>query len=235
VVGGGYTGLSAALHLREAGYDVALLEAQRVGWGASGRNGGQVGTGMRQDQDWLEKAAGRERARAFWDLGLEAVALVKDLIARHAIDCDLRPRRDPCRAQAAHAPEYEAYAEKLARDYGYDRIDWLDRDGDRHRPGHRRLSRRRPRPGRGASAPAELRARPRPRRRGRRRAHLRAQPGHAADRHPRRHGDRRGAGPPRRARLQRLRRLRAAVAARVMPINNFIVATEPLGAAAPAR
>jgi protoporphyrinogen oxidase len=74
VVGGGYTGLSAALHLAEAGYDVVLLEAQRVGWGASGRNGGQVGTGMRQDQDWLERVAGRERARAFWDLGLEAVA-----------------------------------------------------------------------------------------------------------------------------------------------------------------
>jgi gamma-glutamylputrescine oxidase len=128
VVGGGYTGLSAALHLAEAGYDVALVEAQRVGWGASGRNGGQVGTGMRQDQDWLEKAAGRERARAFWDLGLEAVALVRELVARHAIACDLRPGIIHAAHKAAHSPEYEAYAEKLARAYGYDAIDWLDRD-----------------------------------------------------------------------------------------------------------
>ena len=60
VVGGGYTGLSAALHLAEAGLDVVLLEAQRVGWGASGRNGGQVGSGQRRDQDWLEA---RARAR----------------------------------------------------------------------------------------------------------------------------------------------------------------------------
>ncbi len=55
VVGGGYTGLSAALHLAEAGLDVVLLEAQRVGWGASGRNGGQVGSGQRREQDWLER------------------------------------------------------------------------------------------------------------------------------------------------------------------------------------
>jgi gamma-glutamylputrescine oxidase len=53
IVGGGYTGLSAALHLAEAGYDVALLEANRLGWGASGRNGGQIGSGQRQDQSWL--------------------------------------------------------------------------------------------------------------------------------------------------------------------------------------
>ncbi len=51
MVGGGYTGLSAALHLAEAGYDVALIEAHRVGFGASGRNGGQLGSGQRVDQD----------------------------------------------------------------------------------------------------------------------------------------------------------------------------------------
>ena len=50
VIGGGYTGLSAALHLRKKGYDVVLLEAERIGWGASGRNGGHVGTGQRADQ-----------------------------------------------------------------------------------------------------------------------------------------------------------------------------------------
>ena len=80
VVGGGYTGLSAALHLAQRGFDVVLLEAHRVGFGASGRNGGQVGSGQRQDQVWLEAAVGREQAHRFWDLAEEAKALVKSLI-----------------------------------------------------------------------------------------------------------------------------------------------------------
>ena len=54
IIGGGYTGLSAALHLAEAGIDAVLVEAERVGWGASGRNGGQLHSGQRRDQDWLE-------------------------------------------------------------------------------------------------------------------------------------------------------------------------------------
>ncbi len=127
VIGGGYTGLSAALHLAEAGFDVVLLEANRVGWGASGRNGGQVGSGQRRDQDWLEQKAGLTRAHAFWDLAQEAKALVRDLIHRHDIACDLRPGV----VQADHKPAFVAdshtYAEKLARDYGYDQITPLDR------------------------------------------------------------------------------------------------------------
>lgn len=64
VVGGGYSGLSAALHLRRAGYDVVLLDAQRVGFGASGRNGGQVGTGQRIGQDTLEGIVGVDHAHS---------------------------------------------------------------------------------------------------------------------------------------------------------------------------
>ena len=96
VIGGGYTGLSAALHLAEAGLDVVLLEAQRVGWGASGRNGGQVGSGQRREQDWLERQLGRERARALWDMAEEAKALVRALVARHGIDCRSSAGRHPC-------------------------------------------------------------------------------------------------------------------------------------------
>ena len=84
IVGGGYTGLSAALHLAEAGIDVALVEAKRVGWGASGRNGGQLHSGQRRDQDWLEEHLGRDDAHHLWRLAEEAKALVKGLIARHA-------------------------------------------------------------------------------------------------------------------------------------------------------
>ena len=73
VIGGGYTGLSAALHLKKKGYDVVLLETQRVGWGASGRNGGHVGTGQRADQASIEKWVGLEAAKGLWQLGLDAV------------------------------------------------------------------------------------------------------------------------------------------------------------------
>src|SRR5690606_456895 len=85
VVGGGYTGLSAALHLAQRGFSVVLLEAHRMGFGASGRNGGQVGSGQRLEQDDLEQIAGREDARRLWDLGEEAKALVRALIADHAM------------------------------------------------------------------------------------------------------------------------------------------------------
>jgi gamma-glutamylputrescine oxidase len=129
VVGGGYTGLSAALHLAEAGYDVVLLEAQRVGFGASGRNGGQVGSGQRRDQDWLERRLGAARARMLWDMAEEAKALVRALVARHGIACELRPGIIHAAHRPAHAAEYRAEAEKLARDYGYDLVEPLDRAG----------------------------------------------------------------------------------------------------------
>ena len=80
IIGGGYTGLSAALHLAEAGFDVVLLEAHRVGWGASGRNGGQLGTGQRQEQDYLEQTLGLGPAKHLWDIALEATNTARSLI-----------------------------------------------------------------------------------------------------------------------------------------------------------
>ena len=128
IVGGGYTGLSAALHLAEAGIDAVVVEANRVGWGASGRNGGQLHTGQRRDQDWLEERLGRDDAYALWRLAEEAKALVKDLIARHRIDCDWRDGL----IETVHKPrlvaEERAYADRLRADYGYTAVDWLDRD-----------------------------------------------------------------------------------------------------------
>ncbi len=129
VIGGGYAGLSAALHLRARGYDVVLLEAQRIGWGASGRNGGQVGSGQRRDQGYLEEVAGRDRARLLWDLAEEAKALLRDLIARHAIDCDYRPGVIHAVYTPREVAESRAYAEKLARDYDYADCVPLDRAG----------------------------------------------------------------------------------------------------------
>ncbi|MFN2329656.1 MAG: NAD(P)/FAD-dependent oxidoreductase [Chromatocurvus sp.] len=126
IVGGGYTGLSSAIHLRRMGYSVVVLEANRVGWGASGRNGGHVGTGQRAGQPQLEKLVGMERARALWDLGLEGVQTVCDLIEEFAIDCELRPGNLHVASCAGDASELAAEAEHLQKAYGYAAIRYVD-------------------------------------------------------------------------------------------------------------
>jgi gamma-glutamylputrescine oxidase len=88
VIGAGYTGLSTALHLAKAGRSVRVVEAHRIGWGASGRNGGQVHGGQRIDQPTLEHWFGEARARELLDLADEGVAAVREIVAAHAIDCD---------------------------------------------------------------------------------------------------------------------------------------------------
>jgi gamma-glutamylputrescine oxidase len=129
VVGGGYTGLSAALHLAERGFDVVLLEAHRVGFGASGRNGGQVGSGQRQDQTWIEAAVGTDKAHALWDLAEEAKRLVKSLIHDHAMPVTFHPGVAHACWTASEVTASHRYAEKLARDYGYTHLEALDQAG----------------------------------------------------------------------------------------------------------
>jgi gamma-glutamylputrescine oxidase len=89
VVGGGYTGLHAALNAAERGYSVILLEAGHIGWGASGRNGGQMIPGWRKGAAELTSRYGKEKAKALFALALEARALTLDRIGRHGIRCDL--------------------------------------------------------------------------------------------------------------------------------------------------
>lgn len=88
IIGAGYTGLSAALHLAEAGHDVVVLEASQPGWGASGRNGGQVIAGVKHDPETLRHLFGEDTGRRLIGMAGAAPDLVFDLIARHAIDCD---------------------------------------------------------------------------------------------------------------------------------------------------
>ena len=89
VIGGGLTGISSALNLSKKGYSVALCEARKIGWGASGRNGGQLGIGMRKDQYTIEKMLGLSHAKELWSLGLESVDEVKKLINENNINCHL--------------------------------------------------------------------------------------------------------------------------------------------------
>ncbi len=128
IVGGGYTGLSAALQLAERGRSVALLEAGPVGWGASGRNGGQVHVGMRQSQRWLEKAVGVEDARRLWAMSLDARAHLDHLIQDYRIACDFRPgylHGDHKRKYVSHTLQDVRF---MRDNYGYDQLRFVDRD-----------------------------------------------------------------------------------------------------------
>jgi len=91
VIGGGYTGLSAALHLAEAGQHATVLEAETIGWGASGRNGGQVNPGLKDSPDAIEAKFGAEIGGRMIDLSGAAGQLVFSLIERHSIQCDAMP------------------------------------------------------------------------------------------------------------------------------------------------
>ena len=126
VIGAGYTGLSAALHLAQAGRRVILLEAQRVGFGASGRNGGQLGSGQRLDQEALQRMAGAELSRALWELGEDSKTLVKRLISEHDIDCHLKPGVAWTGSSESEVRDLHAYVDLLRGRYGYDQVEALD-------------------------------------------------------------------------------------------------------------
>ncbi|RTE64789.1 FAD-binding oxidoreductase [Amphritea opalescens] len=128
IIGAGYTGLSAALHLAEKGYSVRLLEGEAVGWGASGRNGGQVCQGHNMGHAELTKKMGRAAADALWQSSLASVELVKTLIAEHQINCDLKQGVMHVAAKPGHVAEIResvAYKHKVL---GYDKIRFVDDD-----------------------------------------------------------------------------------------------------------
>jgi gamma-glutamylputrescine oxidase len=131
VVGGGIAGCSTALHLAERGYRVVLLEGHRIGWGASGRSGGQVIFGYSASQDKLVAQLGRDGARKLFDLSVEAVDLLRSLVERHAIQCDLQWGHVHVAIKPRQEAELLAFQEELARDYGYTSPRWLDRQAIR--------------------------------------------------------------------------------------------------------
>lgn len=128
IIGGGYTGLSSALHLARRGYKVVLLEARKVGWGASGRNGGQLGSEQRKGQIELEKLFGKDDAHALWDLAQDAKATARNLIAEYDIHCDLKPGIAHPDHKPGYAHDTRAYVDHLREHYQYDSIEYLGRD-----------------------------------------------------------------------------------------------------------
>ncbi len=133
VIGGGVTGCSAALHLAERGYSVRLLEARAVGFGASGRSGGQILPGLGTDIATVEQALGHERARAIWEMSREAVRLTAALVERHAIPCDLAWGFLHAAVKPRHVRELQAFQERMARDYDYTNMNWLEGSALRER------------------------------------------------------------------------------------------------------
>ena len=122
IIGAGYTGLGAALELAQRGVSAVVLEAGQVGSQASGLNGGQVHTGQRRDQAWLEKTVGPDDAMALWRLAQDARAHLHATIADHAIACDLKPGMIHARHRPGGEAEDAAHIEHMAQRYGYDAL-----------------------------------------------------------------------------------------------------------------
>ncbi len=131
VVGGGFTGIATAVELAERGFSVAVCEAHRVGWGASGRNGGQVTGSLSGDQamlSQLRKTHGNDAADFIWHLRWEGHDIIRERIARYAIDCDLKTGHLQTAWHERDVPEYQQMLQ-LAHSYGMeDDVSWLSRD-----------------------------------------------------------------------------------------------------------
>lgn len=128
IVGGGYTGLWAALTAARAGLDVVLCDAHRVGFGASGRNGGQASSGYNMDQRWIEARLGAGPARALWDLAEQAKAQLREFCADHAPEAHYRHGVAYGTYSEADARRVHEDAAHLVERYGYDSIEPLDRE-----------------------------------------------------------------------------------------------------------
>ena len=126
IVGGGYTGLSAAAHLARAGTDVVLIDQARFGDGASGRNGGQLGTGHRAGAEELEKQFGFSRARALFDLAEEAKAHLLEFAETNGIDIDFRPGHLNVTHKRRELPEFVEHVDAMSGRFGYPHLTLMD-------------------------------------------------------------------------------------------------------------
>ncbi len=135
IIGGGFTGLSAAAHLAKAGTDVVLIEAHRFGDGASGRNGGQLGTGQRAWAEEMEAEYGFTRAKALFDIAEEAKAHLLEFSAANGIDIDYMPGQMSLVHKRRYLDDYRRHAELMASRFSYPHITYMDADETARRLG----------------------------------------------------------------------------------------------------
>jgi gamma-glutamylputrescine oxidase len=128
VVGAGIAGCSSALHLAQAGLSVVLLEQHRVSWGASGRSGGQALFGIATGQAKLERLIGGADARAVWEVSVEALVLMRDLIRRYSIDCDWSPGYLYAAVKERHVRELHEELAELRERLNYPSVRYVPRE-----------------------------------------------------------------------------------------------------------
>ena len=127
IIGGGYTGLGAAIELARQGVDVTVLDSAQIGSGASGRNGGQIHTGQRLDPQHMETLLGADAARQLWDMSQDARTNLDDLVATHGIDCEMKSGLIHSWHKPGFADDDRAYADFVKERFGYDKIRLLDK------------------------------------------------------------------------------------------------------------
>ncbi|HEX4649641.1 MAG TPA: FAD-binding oxidoreductase [Steroidobacteraceae bacterium] len=128
VIGAGIAGCSTALHLAEKGLSVVLLEEHRVGWGASGRSGAQAIYGVAAGQRKLERLIGPGDARAVWNVSVEGLALIRELIRRFSIECDFASGHLAAAVKKRHVRELERELHELRDHYGYPSVRYVPRE-----------------------------------------------------------------------------------------------------------
>jgi gamma-glutamylputrescine oxidase len=126
VIGAGLTGLSAALELAERGLSVAVLEASKVGWAASGRNGGQLIGGFACEIDTFDKHLGADEVKRVWAMGQEALAIVKARIAKHGIECDFVPGYITVANKPRHVDALRRWRDEAAKRFGHERFRYIE-------------------------------------------------------------------------------------------------------------
>lgn len=233
IIGAGFTGLSAARHLTAKGLEVVVLDAHRVGFGASGRNGGQVCSGYNTPQRALAAKYGADHARRLWDLTEEAKADIRKLCAAEVPDAHFRPGIAEAAARPGEVDAMHRNAAYLQDSYGYDKVSTLDRDAIRdlirtndYHGGHLDMGAGHIHPLRFALALARLAE------------DAGAQIYERSEVHHIAHGDpaevRTGQGRVAASHVilagnGYLPNINRKVSAKILPVNSFIAATEPLG------
>ncbi|WP_313612408.1 FAD-binding oxidoreductase [Rhizobium sp.] len=135
IIGGGYTGLQAAFNLAVNGVSVTLIEAHRFGDGASGRNGGQFGTGQRSFPDEMEEQIGFEQSKVLFDIAESAKHYVLDFARDHGIDMEYLPGQLYVAHKAAYEDDYRKSVDAMNGRYGYPHISYMERGEARKRVG----------------------------------------------------------------------------------------------------